>query len=204
MHLFVVRSLQQDPTVLGAHGKCVGSLKIWDKSNQVRLLFVYWPLHLLCCWIESLSYPQQGLFVLAVFHFCRRQIDDGPLHAVPLAAVQVDVGPAHHNVTLYPATGVRFQEVQITFLGHDRARNKHIMNLRGNEMRLFLENATSHEEDLGIGIVFFWPNTDFLYVWNKCVSFESPLLVHRAEWVQIWRWSSRGGFSESISNKWVQ
>lgn len=147
MHLFVVRSLQQDPTVLGAHGKCVGSLKIWDKSNQVRPLFVYWPLRLLCCWIESLSYPQQGLFVLAVFHFCGWQVDDGPLHAVPLAAVQVDVGPAHHNVTLYPATGVRFQEVQITFLGHDRARNEHIMNLRANEMRLFLESAASHEAD---------------------------------------------------------
>lgn len=48
-----------------------------------------------------------------------------------------------------------------------------------------------------------WPNTDLLYVGNKCVSFESPLPVHWAEWVQIWRRSSRSGFSESINNKCV-
>lgn len=132
MHLFVVRSLQQDPTVLGAHGKCVGSLDMRKISSQVGLVLIYRPL-LLRCWSESLPYPQQGLFVLAVFHFCRRQVDDGPLHAVPLAAVQIDVGPAYHNVTLHPATGVGFQEVQITFLGHNRARNKDIMNLRQNE-----------------------------------------------------------------------
>lgn len=46
-----------------------------------------------------------------------------------------------------------------------------------------------------------WPNTDLLYVGNKCVSFESPLPVHWTEWVQIGRWSSRSGFSESINHK---
>lgn len=48
-----------------------------------------------------------------------------------------------------------------------------------------------------------WPNTDLLYVGNKCASFESPLPVHWAEWVQIGRWSSRSGFSESVNNKCV-
>lgn len=74
---------------------------------------------------EAPPHPQQGLFVLAVFHFGRRQVDDSSLHAVPLAAVQVDVGPAHHHVALHPAAGVGLQEVQVTLLWHNWAANKH-------------------------------------------------------------------------------
>lgn len=72
-------------------------------------------------------YPQQSLLVLAVLHFGRRQVDDSSLHAVPLAAVQVDVGPAHHHVALHPAAGVGLQEVQVTLLRHnwaDKRQNK--------------------------------------------------------------------------------
>lgn len=137
-------------------------------------MFIYRPLRLLCCWTESLPYPQQGLFVLAVFHFCRRQVDDGPLHAVPLAAVQIDVGPAYHNVTLHPATGVGFQEVQITFLGHNRARNKHIMNLRQNEWD-FSQNLLPlrRETDLGFGIGRFLTWHGFLVCLEQmCILWE--------------------------------
>lgn len=42
MHLFVVWSLQQDPAVIGAHGKCVGSLKIWEKSGLSGLFIDLW------------------------------------------------------------------------------------------------------------------------------------------------------------------
>ena len=77
------------------------------------------------------TYPQQSLLVLAVFHLSRRQVDDGALHAVPLAAVQVDVGSAHHHVALHPAVGVRLQEVEVALLGHDGAE--------AGEVRLFSE-----------------------------------------------------------------
>ena len=68
------------------------------------------------------TYPQQSLLVLAVFHLGRGQVDDGALHAVPLAAVQVDVGAPHHHVALHPAVGVGLQEVEVALLGHDGAK----------------------------------------------------------------------------------
>lgn len=94
---------------------------------------------------------------------------------------------------------MEFQEVQITLLWHNRARNKHIMKLRQNEWdfsRNTLLLVTGHRVWCAL-----WPNADLLYVGNKCASFESLLPVHWAERVQIWRWSSRSGFSESTNNK---
>lgn len=79
-------------------------------------MYYLWP-----SWTKVGSYPQQSLFVLAVLHFGRRQVDDGSLHTVPLAAVQVDVRPAHHHVALHPAAGVRLQEVKVALLWHDWA-----------------------------------------------------------------------------------
>lgn len=67
------------------------------------------------------SYPEQSLLVLAVLHLGRGEVDDSALHIVPVVAVQVDVGPAHHYIALHPATGVGLQEVQVAFLRHDGA-----------------------------------------------------------------------------------
>lgn len=116
MHLLVIRGLQQDPSVLSAHSKRVGSLKERKKQSRNYLLDFLQELLFNPFNSEAPPHPQQGLFVLAVFHFGRRQVDDSSLHAVPLAAVQVDVGPAHHHVALHPAAGVGLQEVQVTLL----------------------------------------------------------------------------------------
>lgn len=94
------------------------------------------------CWNEAGPYPQQSLLVLAVLHFGRRQVDDGSLHAVPLAAVQVDIGPAYHHVALHPAAGVGLQEVQVTLLRHNWAANRQNKQTNGTHKPLTLDRMS--------------------------------------------------------------
>lgn len=65
---------------------------------------------------DRVAHLQHGLLVLAVLHLGRGEVEDGPLHRVPVAVVDVDVGPPHHHVALHPAVGVRLQEVDVALL----------------------------------------------------------------------------------------
>lgn len=68
-----------------------------------------------------MAHLQHSLLVLAVLHLGGGEVEDGPLHRVPLAVVDVDVWPPHHHEALHPAVGVRLQEVDVAFLGYDGA-----------------------------------------------------------------------------------
>lgn len=98
-----------------------------QNGKERKWLSTWWMIqmcYLRTCWVKVFPHPQQSLLVLAVLHFGRRQVDDGSLHAVPLAAVEVDVRPAHHHVALHPAAGVGLQEVKVALLWHNRAATR--------------------------------------------------------------------------------
>lgn len=118
MHLLVVGGLQEDPAVLGAHGKGVGRLRMdiererrhqgYSSSRAVPCVFLK---HL-----DRVAHLQHGLLVLAVLHLRRGEVEDGPLHRVPVAVVDVNVWPSHHHEAFHPAVGVWLQEVDVAFL----------------------------------------------------------------------------------------